>query len=167
MTLDRVSWSPALDGKPIQRIDAIAKVTGAKVFARDVRAKDMPGWPDNQSFALILRIARTDCVYQGLDLSSLPPEARPDRVVTANEDGPGNGQWNFDRYRLPRAQDVSVWKQSIEILAPLSDSDPPKGFSEAAVIPVAPAIGNAIAHACGKRLYDFPMTASKIKEQLL
>lgn len=83
------------------------------------------------------------------------------------EDGPGNGQWNFDRYRLPRAQDVAVWKQSIEILAPLSDSDPPKGFSEAAVIPVAPAIGNAIAHACGKRLYEFPMTASKIKEQLL
>lgn len=83
------------------------------------------------------------------------------------EDGPGNGQWNFDRYRLPRAQDVAVWKQSIEILAPLSDSDPPKGFSEAAVIPVAPAIGNAIAHACGKRLYEFPMTPSKIKEQLL
>lgn len=83
------------------------------------------------------------------------------------EDGPGNGQWNFDRYRLPRAQDVSIWQQSIEILPPLSDSDLPKGFSEAAVIPVAPAIGNAIAHACGKRLYEFPMTASKIKEQLL
>ncbi len=85
MTLDRVSWSPGLDAKPTQRIDAIAKVTGAKVFARDVRAKDMPGWPDNQSYALILRIARTDCVYQGLDLSSLPPEAQPDRIVTARD----------------------------------------------------------------------------------
>lgn len=82
------------------------------------------------------------------------------------EDGPGNGQWNLDRYRIPRAQDIAVWRQSIEILPPLSESDPPKGFSEAAVIPVSPAIGNAIAHACGKRLYEFPMTASKIKELL-
>ena len=27
------------------------------------------------------------------------------------EDGPGNGSWNFNRYRIPRASDVAVWKQ--------------------------------------------------------
>lgn len=52
MTLDRVSWSPALDGKPIQCVDAIAKVTGAKVLSRDVGANDMPGLPGNPIGAL-------------------------------------------------------------------------------------------------------------------
>jgi CO/xanthine dehydrogenase Mo-binding subunit len=83
------------------------------------------------------------------------------------EDGPGSGDWNLDRYRLPRAAEVAVWRQSIDILPPLNEGDPPKGFAEAAVIPVAPAIGNAVAHATGKRLNVFPMTAEKIKERLL
>ena len=83
------------------------------------------------------------------------------------EDGPGAGDWNLDRYRLPRAAEVAVWRQSIDILPPLSESDPPKGLAEAAVIPVAPAVGNAVAHATGKRLNVFPMTAEMIKERLL
>lgn len=83
------------------------------------------------------------------------------------EDGPGAGDWNLDRYHLPRAAEVALWRQTVEILPPLHENDPPKGFAEAAVIPIAPAIGNALAHATGKRLNDFPMTADAIKEKLL
>jgi CO/xanthine dehydrogenase Mo-binding subunit len=79
------------------------------------------------------------------------------------EDGPGKGDWNLDRYRLPRAADVAVWKQTHEVLPPLSDTDPPKGMAEVAIIPVVPAIVNAVAHATGKRFYELPITAEKIK----
>lgn len=81
-------------------------------------------------------------------------------------DGPGAGDWNLDRYRLPRMDDVALWSQTVEFLPPLSETDPPKGFAEAVIIPIAPAIGNAIAHACGKRLYHFPMTPERVKEIL-
>ncbi|MCB2557789.1 molybdopterin-dependent oxidoreductase, partial [Listeria monocytogenes] len=35
------------------------------------------------------------------------------------EGGPAEGDWNFNRYRLPRAKDVAVWNQTAEILPPL------------------------------------------------
>ena len=82
------------------------------------------------------------------------------------EEGPGAGGWNLDRYRLPRIADVAVWRQTIDILPPLPGEDAPKGFAEAAVIPIAPAIGNALAHATGRRLNIFPMTAARIMEAL-
>jgi CO/xanthine dehydrogenase Mo-binding subunit len=82
------------------------------------------------------------------------------------EDGPGNGTWNFHRYRLPRAADVAVWKQTYEVLPPLTDSDPPKGIGEVTMIAVVPAIVNAVAHATGHRFTDLPVTPAKIKEAL-
>ena len=54
------------------------------------------------------------------------------------EDGPGNGTWNFDRYYLPRASDVAVWRQTAEVLPPLSESDPPKGMAEVMMIAIIP-----------------------------
>ena len=78
------------------------------------------------------------------------------------EDGPGNGTWNFNRYTLPRARDVAVWKQSGEVLPPLSDTDPPKGMAEVVMIAVVPAIANAVAHATGKRLRELPITPEKV-----
>jgi CO/xanthine dehydrogenase Mo-binding subunit len=82
------------------------------------------------------------------------------------EDGPGNGTWNWNRYRLPHAADVAVWKQTAEVLPPLSDSDAPKGMAEVVMIPIAPAIANAIAHAIGKRFYATPITPAQILEAL-
>jgi len=78
------------------------------------------------------------------------------------EDGPGKGNWNLDRYSIPRASDVAVWSQSHEMLPPLSDTDPPKGMAEVAIIPIVPAIANAVAFATGKRFYDLPITAEKM-----
>ncbi len=82
------------------------------------------------------------------------------------DDGPGNGTWNFNRYILPRAKDVAVWQQSTDFLPPLSETSPPKGMAELGMIPILPAIGNAIAHATGHRFYEFPITAEKIKRVL-
>jgi len=39
----RQSWNPAATG--VGRIDGLAKVTGAKLYASDFRAADLPGWP--------------------------------------------------------------------------------------------------------------------------
>ncbi|MDM0113862.1 molybdopterin-dependent oxidoreductase [Variovorax sp. J22R133] len=79
------------------------------------------------------------------------------------EDGPGNGTWNFNRYTLPRASDVAVWKQTGEVLPALSDTDPPKGMGEVVMISIVPAIVNAVAHAIGHRFTELPVTAEKIR----
>jgi CO/xanthine dehydrogenase Mo-binding subunit len=82
------------------------------------------------------------------------------------EDGPGDGTWNLDRYRVPRASDLPVWKLAIDVLPPLGPTDVPKGIAELVMIPVAPAILNAVADAIGKRFDALPVTAEKIKAAL-
>ncbi|MDO9526851.1 MAG: hypothetical protein Q7J57_15155 [Gemmobacter sp.] len=69
-----------MPGSADQRIDGLAKVTGQKVYARDFRARDMPGWPAGEWQALYLNSTTTSRAFLGLDLSGLPPEAQP-RVV--------------------------------------------------------------------------------------
>ena len=78
--LTRPAWN---DGVLKYRIDGTSKVTGEKVFARDIRARDMPHWPQQQSHALMLRVTMADRSYAGFDLSALGSDLAPDRVVTA------------------------------------------------------------------------------------
>lgn len=66
------------------RRDGIQKVTGDKVFAINIRARDMKGWPEAQSHALILRAARTDAVFDGVTLEPLGALA-PDVLVSDDE----------------------------------------------------------------------------------
>ncbi|MEG0675415.1 MAG: molybdopterin cofactor-binding domain-containing protein [Comamonas sp.] len=80
--------------------------------------------------------------------------------------GPGNGQWSFNRYHLPRGSEVAVWKAEGHVLAPISRTDPPKGMAEVVMIPVVAACANAVAHATGKRFYKLPLTAQRIKKAL-
>ncbi|WP_211473319.1 xanthine dehydrogenase family protein molybdopterin-binding subunit [Collimonas humicola] len=80
--LTPIQWDSG-NGHVKFRIDGIAKVTGAKVFARDVRARDMPHWPNQQAHAFILRATKADRSFLGFDLSMLGDELKPDRVVTA------------------------------------------------------------------------------------
>jgi CO/xanthine dehydrogenase Mo-binding subunit len=82
------------------------------------------------------------------------------------ENGPGDGNWNLDRYRVPRASDIPVWSLEIDVLPPLGPTDVPKGIAELVSIPVAPAILNAVADAIGKRFDALPVTAGKIKAAL-
>jgi CO/xanthine dehydrogenase Mo-binding subunit len=78
------------------------------------------------------------------------------------EDGPGDGTWNFNRYRLPRGSDVAVWAQSADVLPPLSNSEPPKGMAEVVMIPIIAAIVNGIAHAIDHRFRTLPVTPDQI-----
>jgi CO/xanthine dehydrogenase Mo-binding subunit len=52
------------------------------------------------------------------------------------------------------------------VLPPVGPTDVPKGIGELVMIPVAPAILNAIADATGKRFYELPVTADKIRAAL-
>jgi CO/xanthine dehydrogenase Mo-binding subunit len=79
----RQSWNPAATGSG--RIDGVAKVTGAKLYASDFRAADMPGWPANTSHAMLVRAADATHVYRGLDLSRLSGALKPSVVVEAND----------------------------------------------------------------------------------
>jgi CO/xanthine dehydrogenase Mo-binding subunit len=77
----RQNWNPAANGRG--RVDGAAKVTGAKLYASDFRAADMPGWPANTSHAMIIRAPDATHVYTGLDLKRLTGAMKPAVVVTA------------------------------------------------------------------------------------
>jgi CO/xanthine dehydrogenase Mo-binding subunit len=75
----------AAPGLAEERIDGRAKVTGQKVFARDFNARDLPGWGQEQWYAMYLCALATDRAFLGVDLSGLPPQARPTRVVLGDQ----------------------------------------------------------------------------------
>ncbi len=77
----RNNWNPAARGGG--RIDGLPKVTGAKLYASDFRAADMPGWPANTSHAILLRAPDAMHVYLGIDLGRLNGALKPSIVVTA------------------------------------------------------------------------------------
>ena len=73
-------WSGA-PGQARYRIDGIPKVTGAKIYARDFRAADIPGWPRNPAYAYVLRAVHADRAFLGLNLDKLPEALRPKIVI--------------------------------------------------------------------------------------
>ena len=77
----RRGWNPAATG--MGRVDGVAKVTGAKLYASDFRPADLPGWPSKTAHAMLLRLADATHTYAGLDLSALPGALQPSVVVTA------------------------------------------------------------------------------------
>jgi CO/xanthine dehydrogenase Mo-binding subunit len=77
----RQNWNPAAKGGG--RIEGVAKVTGAKLYASDFRAADMPGWPSHTSHALLIRAPDAVHAYLGMDLARLSGELKPSVVVTA------------------------------------------------------------------------------------
>lgn len=86
-------------------------------------------------------------------LESLPPY----------EGGPGDGQWNLGRYRIARGSDLPLHDLEIEILPPLALDEPPKGMAEVVMIPVVPALLNAIFDATGRRFQSLPVTEEMLK----
>jgi CO/xanthine dehydrogenase Mo-binding subunit len=77
----RSSWNPAANGAG--RVDGVAKVTGAKLYASDFRAADLPGWPQHTSHAMLIRAPDATHVYTGMDLARLSGALKPSMVVTA------------------------------------------------------------------------------------
>jgi CO/xanthine dehydrogenase Mo-binding subunit len=82
------------------------------------------------------------------------------------EDGPGNGKWNLGRYVVARATDLPLNGIEIEVLPPLEPNEPPKGIAEIVMIPIVPAIVNAIYDATGHRFQSLPVTQAMIKGML-
>jgi len=79
----RGDWNPAANGAG--RVDGVAKVTGAKLYASDFRASDLPGWPQNTSHAILVRAPDATRVYIGMDLARLSGALKPSVVVTADD----------------------------------------------------------------------------------
>jgi CO/xanthine dehydrogenase Mo-binding subunit len=89
-------------------------------------------------------------------LESLPPF----------EGGPGNGQWNLGQYLVARGSDLPLRELEVEMLTPLSPDEPPKGMAEVVMIPVVPALLNAIHDAIGHRFAALPVTQAMLKGAL-
>jgi CO/xanthine dehydrogenase Mo-binding subunit len=79
------------------------------------------------------------------------------------EGGPGNGRWNLGQYLVARGSDLPLHDLEIEMLPPLTPDEPPKGMAEVVMVPVVPAILNAIFDATGRRFQSLPVTASLLK----
>src|ERR1700688_4599580 len=68
-------WNPAATG--VGRIDGVAKVAGAKLYASDFRAADLPGWPAHTSHAMLIRAPDATHVYTGMDIARLTGAMKP------------------------------------------------------------------------------------------
>jgi CO/xanthine dehydrogenase Mo-binding subunit len=79
------------------------------------------------------------------------------------EGGPGNGQWNLGQYLVARGSDLPLHDLEIEMLPPLTPDEPPKGMAEVVMVPVVPALLNAIFDASGRRFQSLPVTAGLLK----
>jgi CO/xanthine dehydrogenase Mo-binding subunit len=82
------------------------------------------------------------------------------------EDGPGNGKWNLGQYLVARGSDLPLQDLEIEILPPIDAREPPKGIAEVVMIPVVPALLNAIFDATGRRFRSLPVTQTMLKDAL-
>ncbi|MFA1239073.1 xanthine dehydrogenase family protein molybdopterin-binding subunit [Serratia odorifera] len=118
----KILQSPAWDAQQKRirfRIDGRAKVMGHKVFARDIRAVDMPHWPQRQAHAFVLRVTKADRLFDGVDLSLLGEELQPDRLVTADDlarDGLALPAFYGDDMLLPRGKTPAYLGQAVAIL---------------------------------------------------
>ena len=103
-------WNPAATGAG--RIDGVAKVTGAKLYASDFRAADMPGWPATTSHAMLIRAPDATHVYTGIDFARLTGAAKPSVVVTADRSRAQSGTRVPEFYAgdllLPGRQDAAL-----------------------------------------------------------
>jgi CO/xanthine dehydrogenase Mo-binding subunit len=82
------------------------------------------------------------------------------------EDGPGNGRWNLGQYRVARGSDLPLDGLEVEVLPPVAPDERPKGMAEGGIIPVVPALLNAIYDATGHRFQSLPVTQAMIKGAL-
>jgi CO/xanthine dehydrogenase Mo-binding subunit len=96
------------------------------------------------------------CFAMGVGLALL-------EELPAYEGGAGDGLWNLHRYHVPLAADIGLGKVEKVILPPESDDAPARGIAEVGLLPVAPAISNAIAHATGVRFRRLPITSDIVR----
>lgn len=109
----------ATTGRIRYRTDAAAKVTGEKVFSFDMRGRDLPGWPDMQAHAMLLRVTQANHVFAGFDLSILGSALKPDRIVTAADlqrDGVQFPPFYGEDMLLPEGKTPAYLGQAVALL---------------------------------------------------
>jgi CO/xanthine dehydrogenase Mo-binding subunit len=79
------------------------------------------------------------------------------------EDGPANGKWNLGQYVVARGSDLPLQGLEVEVLPPVDSDERPKGMAEVVMVPVVPALLNAIYDATGHRFRSLPVTQTMIK----
>ncbi|MEX0583422.1 MAG: molybdopterin cofactor-binding domain-containing protein, partial [Sneathiella sp.] len=84
-------------------------------------------------------------------------------VTPADGSGAGDGLWNLHVYHVPLSSDVALGKVETVTLPPESPDAPARGIAEVAMIPIAPAIGNAVAHATGVRFRKLPILPEDVR----
>ncbi|MCL1065802.1 molybdopterin-dependent oxidoreductase [Shewanella olleyana] len=85
-------------------------------------------------------------------------------ALPTDNSGAGNGEWNIDRYKVPFAKDNGVWNLDYTLMPAIEGSDVSKGLAEVVMIPIVPAVVEAIYQATQKRFYHLPITAKDILE---
>lgn len=118
------SQPPGWAGDPGEakfRFDGLAKVTGQKINARDFRALDMEGWPARETYVFIVRSNFVDVQFMGVDLTILPGDLKPLKVITAEDlkrDGFGAATREFSegRYLVPKGDAPDYLGQPVAIL---------------------------------------------------
>jgi aldehyde oxidoreductase len=71
---------------------------------------------------------------------------------------------SFAKFRVPRAKDIPDMEIITLDIPRKKGPFGASGMAEYADVPTAPAIANAIYHACGSRIRDLPITPEKIKK---
>lgn len=81
--------------------------------------------------------------------------------------GAGDGRWNLDRYHVALSSDMPLGRMRITTLP--TQETTAKGIAEAVLCPIAPAIGNAIAHATRYRFRprSLPIRAADVRSGVL
>src|SRR5262249_60874819 len=79
------------------------------------------------------------------------------------EGGAGKGIWNLGQYIVARGSDLPLRDLEVEVLPPVDENERPKGIAEVVMVPVAPALLNAIYDATGHRFQSLPVTQAMIK----
>ncbi|MEW5678813.1 xanthine dehydrogenase family protein molybdopterin-binding subunit [Comamonas kerstersii] len=117
----------APNGDVKYRWDAIRKVTGEKVFARDFRAKDLAGWPQEQAHAFFLKATDIEHSFEDIDLSVLGQDLQPDQLVR-HEDMARDG------IAVPELQDLGIGFYGYNFLLPKGETSPMYGHPVALLV---------------------------------
>ena len=73
---------------------------------------------------------------------------------------------SFGKFRIPRAKDIPEIEVHYVQIPRKKGPFGACGMAEFCLVPTAPAIANAVYHACGARVCDLPITAEKVKKNL-
>lgn len=78
------SWNGG-PGFAKHRYEGVAKVTGAKIYARDFCTRDFPEWPQQEARVVLIKATRIDRIYNDIILNALPKNARPYKIIFAKD----------------------------------------------------------------------------------